>query len=91
MVRTYEHLAAYRASIGAERFCDVEYEALCDAPRAALREVRAFAGLRERAGGGLAAIPASFDRRREVRIPPDLYESLVSYAARRGESLRRSA
>ena len=91
VVRTYEHLAADRAAIGAERFCDVEYEALCDAPRTALGAIQTFAGLRERKGGGLAAIPASFDRRREVRIPADLYESLVAYAARRSDSLRRSA
>ncbi|MGH7803854.1 MAG: sulfotransferase family protein [Candidatus Binatia bacterium] len=91
VVRTYEHLAADRAAIGAERFCDVEYEALCDAPHATLREVQAFVGLREREGAGVAAVPASFDRRREVRIPAHLYESLVAHAARREGALRRSA
>jgi hypothetical protein len=91
VIRTYEHLATDRAAIGAERFCDVEYESLCDAPRTTLGEVQGFAALREREDGGLAAIPASFNRRREVRIPPDLYESLITYAARRGGSLRRSA
>ena len=91
VVRTYEHLAADRAAIGADRFFDVEYEALCDGPRATLREIQAFAGLEERDGVGVGAVPESFDRRREVRVPADLYESLAAYAARRGEALRRSA
>jgi Sulfotransferase family len=68
-----------RDRLGPDRFLDVRYESLCDAPRETMDAVAHFGAehglvLRRRHD-----LPAKFQRSAETRIDPDLYARLVDY------------
>ena len=70
-----------RERLGAQRFLQMRYEALCDEPQAA---IDAVAGLAERNGFRLArrqAVPAKFERAGDTRLTPEIHERLVAYIA----------
>jgi hypothetical protein len=67
--------------IGETRFHWVSYEQLCSNPRSVLNEIGHFLArngfsCRERP----LELPKSFDRRKTVRIDPELYDKMVRYA-----------
>jgi hypothetical protein len=78
-LRTYAWIDREAERIGRQRFLDVDYEELCADPHASMERIGAFAGLPRRDRSSWARIPARFERRSQVRIPPELFERMASY------------
>lgn len=69
----------YLGDVEPSRCFDLHYEALCENPAGVMDQLQDFFEANGCKVGRVRTAPAPLDRRREVRIDPDLYAALAEY------------